>query len=599
MKLNITLSKVKSGLGKLRFPVLALALLTSCDPDLLDTEPYGSVASGNMWTTDNLTNLGMTGVYHGLRLGINTGDASNRELYHYDRLGMSGQPRGADAFLTGTVTVSNGTASSVWSELYEGIHRANDAIKNIALKSPSSAEKKARYTAEAKFLRAYYYFRLNQLFKGVPVYLEPVSLDELTKGRETEEKVWEQVIADLTDAINEPALPLKYAKGNTNFGHVTKGAAYALRGKAYMYTKQWQLAVTDFQNVKTAGYKLFTDAGADSYRLLFKLANEQSDEMIFSIQHMDQSGYGSTTQFFCGNRSSAGSCWNIFLISPDVVELYENKDGSKFNWDKIIPGYSAMPVNKREVYFLRNNLTAAEITAMTAKGLDMSLYLPTGNEQRVLQAYENRDLRLKANVITPYSDYNGITPTISRWPYRTTSNTVIPDLRTDTGNLFYYLHRKFVYEGAAGVEIVNRAYGPIDFPLIRYADVLLMWAEALNELGSTTEATALVNEVRARAGIALLNSSAATTVTGQADLRQRIRNERRVEFVNEGIDYFDELRWQSLKESVFYTGNGVKQIWGTVVTPYIWQGDYLYKWPVPQVEIERNSNLLQNPGWQN
>lgn len=599
MKLNINTLKLQKGILLLGIPALTMFSLSGCEPDLLDTAPYSSVASSNMWTSDNLTNLGMTGVYHALRLGISTSSASGRELYHFDRLGLSGQQRDGEAFMTGTATVGNGTVSSVWSELYEGVNRANDAIKNITEKSPSTAEKKARYIAESKFLRAYYYSRLNQLFRGVPIYLEPVQLTELTKGRETEAKVWEQVIQDLTDAINEPNLPLKYAKGNASYGHATKGAAYALRGKAYMYTKQWDLAIADFQNVKAAGYALFTGSGADSYRLLFKEANEQSDEMIFSIQHIGVSDYGSTTQFFCGTRSSTGSCWNTYLISPNVVELYENKDGSKFDWDKIIPGYNAMPVNKREVYFLRNNLTATEIAAMTAKGLDMSLYLPTGNEERILKAYENRDPRLKANVITPYADYNGLTPVISRWPYRVTSGTPVADLRTDTGNLFYYLHRKFVYEGATGVEIINRAYGPTDFPLIRYADVLLMWAEALNEKGSTDESIALVNQVRARAGMALLNTSAATTVAGQADLRQRIRNERRVEFVNEGIDYFDELRWGTLKESVFYTGNGVKQIWGTVVVPYVWSGDQLNSWPIPQAEIERNRNLVQNPGWSN
>lgn len=597
MKFPIHIFKRK--VCKIGIPALSLLALSACEPDLLDTSPYGSISSNNMWTTDNLTDLGMTGVYNGLRLGINTGAASGRELYHFDRLGMSGQQRDGDAFMNGTATVGNGNVSSVWSELYEGIHRANDAIKNITEKSPSSPEKKARYMAESKFLRAYYYFRLNQLFKGVPIYLEPVQLEEITKGRETEAKVWEQIVKDLTEAINEPALPDKYAKGNAAFGHVTKGAAYALRGKVYMYTKQWDLAIADFEKVKAAGYALFSGAGADSYRLLFKQANEQSDEMIFSIQHMGVSGYGSTTQFFCGTRSSTGSCWNTYLISPNVVDLYENKDGSQFNWDAIIPGYNAMPVAKREVYFLRNNLTATEIAAMAAKGLDMSLYLPNGNEERILKAYENRDPRLQANVITPYAPYNGTTPVISRWPYRVANGLPVADLRTDTGNLFYYLHRKFVYEGAPGVEIENRTYGPTDFPLIRYADVLLMWAEALNEKGNTAGAVALVNEVRARAGVALLNSNAATTVAGQADLRGRIRNERRAEFVNEGIDYFDELRWGTLKETVFANGNGVKQVWGTVVVPYVWSGDFLNTWPIPQSEIERNTNLQQNPGWMN
>ncbi|MFD1818064.1 Starch-binding associating with outer membrane [Pseudarcicella hirudinis] len=576
----------------------ALALSTSsCKEALLDTTPYGSISSSNMWTSDNLTDLGVTGVYQALRLGITNSGASGRELYHYDRLGFTGMTTGGDEMVNGTVATTSGLFSNTWKEMYEGVQRANDAIVNISKVSPSSPEKKARYIAECKFLRAYYYLRLNQVFKGVPVYLEPTSIDKMTKGRETETKVWDVIIQDLTDAINEPNLPAKYAKGAAQYGHATKGAAYALRGKAYIYQKKWKEAAADFAKVKEAGYTLFAD-----YKALFKEANEQSDEMIFSMQNIGIDGYGSTTQWYCGSRSSFGSCWNTYTVSPNLVDLYENSNGSKFSWDDIIPGYSAMDPAKREVFFLRNNLTATEITTFKNKGLDMSLYLPDGNEERVKKAYDNRDPRLAYNVITPYSTYrgrpiNGSDQTFtSRWPNRN-ENPPVLDLTTDTKGQFYYLYRKFVYEGSN--EIINRQYGPIDFPIIRYADVLLMWAEALNEQGSTAEAVSLVNQVRARAGVALLNSSAVTTVSSQADLRERIRNERRMEFPNEGINYFDELRWGSWKTKVFSPGNGVKQIWGSIVVPYNLKGDYIDTWPIPPTETQMNPNLVQNSGWIN
>ncbi|MFC0182038.1 RagB/SusD family nutrient uptake outer membrane protein [Pseudarcicella hirudinis] len=224
----------------------ALALSTSsCKEALLDTTPYGSISSSNMWTSDNLTDLGVTGVYQALRLGITNSGASGRELYHYDRLGFTGMTTGGDEMVNGTVATTSGLFSNTWKEMYEGVQRANDAIVNISKVSPSSPEKKARYIAECKFLRAYYYLRLNQVFKGVPVYLEPTSIDKMTKGRETETKVWDVIIQDLTDAINEPNLPAKYAKGAAQYGHATKGAAYALRGKAYIYQKKWKEAAAD------------------------------------------------------------------------------------------------------------------------------------------------------------------------------------------------------------------------------------------------------------------------------------------------------------------------------------------------------------------
>lgn len=582
--------------------ILALAIaggagfLNGCKNDLLDTVPPGNIASSTMWTTDNLTDLGVAGVYNALRLGISTGGASGRELYMYDRF-VTSIGRDGDALLQGTATTGNGMFSNVWKELYEGVHRANDAIASIPAKSPSSPEKKARYIAEMKFMRAYFYMRLNQLWKGVPVYLEPVPVDQVNRGRETEQAVWDVVVQDLTDAINEPELPLKYAKGAAAYGHATKGAAYALRGKAYMYLQKWDLAAADFQKVREAGYSLF-----GNYFELFRPANEQCDEMIFSIQHTNVSGFGSTTQFYTGTRSSFGSCWNSYMVHPDLVDMYENEDGSPFSWDAIIPGYNAMPAKQREVYFFRNNLTEAEINAATARGVNMGDYLPDGNEQRIAQAYAGRDPRLAANVITPYATYlgrpiEGADRVFTyRWPHRN-ENLPTLDLTTDTRTFFYYLHRKFVYLGST--ELPDRITGPTDFPLIRFADVLLMWAEALNEQGLTDEAVPLVNEVRQRAGVALLNSSPATTVTGKEDMRNRIRHERRVEFPNEGISFFDEMRWKSWKETVFYSGNGVKEIWGHVTIPYLWAGDHLYNWAIPEQEAQMNTNLKQNPDWIN
>jgi hypothetical protein len=579
--------------------LFAAAVLSACKKDLLETAPYSQVASETMWTTDNLTDQGIAGIYAQLRYGNASGGASGLELYQMDALGFTGQTSGAESLMTGTITPSHSYFSSHWQNLYEGIQRANDAIANIPVKSPSSPEKKARYVAEAKFLRAYFYLRLNQLYKGVPIYTTPFTAEEAIKPRNTEAEVWAQVTSDLTAVIAEPNLPDRYVAGNTLYGHITKGAAYALRGKAYMYTQKWDLAAADFQKVKDAGYALFAN-----YSALFKTANEQSSEMIFSIQQIGVSGFGSTTQFYCGTRSSFGSCWNTYHVSPNLVDLYENADGSKFNWDTLIPGYAALSIAEREVYFLRNNLTTAEIAAATTRGAKMSLYLPTGNEARILAAYANRDPRLAANVITPYATYLGVfgstnATVTSRWPYRAEAATN-GDLRTDTQSLFYYLYRKYVYEGNA--ETPARDYGPTDFALIRYADVLLMWAEALNEQGLTSDAIAKTNEVRARAGVQVLqntNAALPTFITGQTDLRERIRNERRVEFPNEGINFFDEMRWKSWKDKAFADGNGVKQIWGKVVYAYSFKGDYIYTWPIPAVEIERNPNLTQNTGWIN
>jgi starch-binding outer membrane protein, SusD/RagB family len=568
------------------FVVATLIFVFGCKGDLLDTVPYGQIASGSMWNSENLADLGVNGVYNTLRY-----DHVGLNRWYFDQNGFTGMNRGQQTLTAGNTTSANGLFSGYWQQHYEGIHRANDAIFNLAERAPLTPEKRGRLLAEVKFLRAYFYFNLNIVFKGVPVYLEPVAAEEANRGRETEAKVWELIVSDLTDAINEPNLPNMYAKGNANIGRVTKAAAYALRGQAYMWMKDYAKAEADLRKVGELGPTLYQG----DYKMLFKEANEQHPEMIFSVQNIGISGLGSNTQFFMGTRVSFGSCWNNYLPHADFVESFENADGTPFNWDDYLPGYNSMTPRQRAVFFLRDGLTPAEITTFTTRGADMSKYLPEGNEARIKLAYDNRDPRLKATVITPYSDYFGALGIIEsnftlRWPYRS-DQAPTRDLRTDTNNLFYYLWRKWVYEGAS--ETPNRAFGPIDQPLIRYADVVLMLAEAINEQRSgDAEAVNLVNSVRQRAGMPNLQN-----VTGQADLRERIRNERRWELAIEGINYFDELRWGTWTEKKFYDGAGARQIWGENQYSYFLAGDYITTWPIPRVEIERNSNLVQNPGW--
>lgn len=559
----------------------AAILISSCDKNLLDTIPKTQVLTNNMWTTDNLTDQGVNGVYQALRLGQN--------LYVYDSY-VTMQGRDNSGMMNGTLTAYSGQFSAAWQNLYEGVHRANDAIYGITTISPSEANKKAKLIAEVKFLRAYYYYRLNQLYKGVPIYTEPIEWDKVDKPRSIEAEVWDLIIQDLSDCIAETNLPIK---NQVNDGRITKSAAYALRGKVYMYLKQWQKAIDDFQEVKNAGHTLF-----DNYENLFKGDNDKSPEIIFSIQNMALAGYGSDYHFRFGSRSAFGSNWNTYLVHPDAVDLYQKKDGTPFNWNDYIPGYNEMPAAQREVFFLRNNLTETEISNIekrTTNKLDMSLYLPNGNEERIKAAYADRDPRLASNIILPYSTFLGANGSAdqlftSRWPYRQEFGGVF-DLRTDIVPKFYYYPRKFVYEGA-NPGIPNREAGSYDYIVIRYADVLLSWAEALNELQKPGDAVQKVNEVRDRAKVNPINAG-----IGEVELREEIRNERRRELIGEGPIFFDELRWKSLEATSFYTGNGIKEVWGTVTSPYSWLGEQLYTWPIPQTEREKNNSLTQNPGW--
>ena len=576
--------------------ITTASVLIGCRNDLLDTAPFDSVGSEKMWRTESLADLGVVGVYNTLRY-----DYSGLNRWYLDQDGFTGMNRGTTTLTNGTVTASDAFFVNYWRHNYEGIHRANDAIKNLREVAPLSPDKKNRLLAECRFLRALFYFNLNQVFKGVPVYLEPVTVQYVNRGRETEQKVWEIVITDLTDCINESSLPNTYTQGKEFSGRVTKAAVYALRGKTYLFMKNFASAEADFRKAGESGPALFQG----EYKFLFKETNEQDPEMVFSVQNIGVSGLGSVTQLYCGSRIVFGSGWNTYMPHPDFVDSFERKDGSRFNWNDFLPGFNSMTPAQRTVFFLRDGLTAAEINSFKNRGADMTKYLPAGNEERIRKVYEDRDPRLMALVVTPYSSFSGAFGTTPytytlRWPYRGGDTSAPFDLRTDTNSLFYYLWRKWVYEGAS--ETPDRNYGPIDQPLIRYADVVLMLAEAINEQRFSDEAISLVNSVRTRAGVIALqraDASKPTYVSNQADLRERIRNERRWELALEGINLFDEMRWGTWKEKKFTPGNGIKQIWGTVTSPYSWRGDYLYNWAIPQTEVERNRNLIQNPGWIN
>ena len=574
----------------------ATLALSGCKGDLMDLFPYSSISSGSMWKSENLADKGVNAIYSSLWNGH-----VGYWMWKFDCYGVSSDCRDQDyPMLTAKITTSNDLFKDYWSQHYQGIHRANDAIAHLNDVPEMADSKKARLIAEAKTLRAYFYYKLNSMYKGVPLYLEPIELEECTQGQESEQKIWETVIADLTDAINEPNLPERYEAGSTDFGRMTKSIAYSLRGKTYLYLKEWEKAAKDFEKVGEAGHALFKG----EYKQLFKEANEQSPEMIFSVQCIGLSGLGNDISFRYGNRNStAQQGWNTYLVNTDFVDSYENADGSAFNWNDVIPGYNEMTPEARAVFFFRDDMTNDEIETWKGKGADMSKYLPNGNEARIKQAYANRDPRLTASIITPYSTYNGAAKTVAhtytlRWPYRGSDTAEPFDLRTDTNTKLYYLFRKLVAEGPD--ETPDRSYSPVDIPLIRYADILLNQAEAYNEMGGADnmkKAIDCINLVRERAGVAKLNSNVATTVKDQADLRKRIRNERRWEFNGEGINFFDEMRWGTWKESNFFKDAGLKQIWGEIEYKYDWAGDYLYTWPAPRTEREMNKNLTLVNGW--
>ena len=578
--------------------ILCAIMLSGCE-GFLDRFPYDENSASVAFSTAKKAETVLNGAYSNLGYDYTSSDVLNWDAFAgvLDPQASAGLT-GSFLFLDGTIQPNNTMFQTWWKRFYEGINRANDVISHIDAVPDMDAATKACRKAEAKFLRAYHYYRLNCLWRGVPVYLENLGPDQYTKPRSSEEDVWGVIIDDLTDCIACESLPDKYNSTSSSYGRITKGACYMLRGKAYMWLKEWAKAEADFKAVTTMGYSLPTGI---TYDKLFTLANERCDEMIFSFQAENVTGCGNVFSRTYGNWETAGNGNNTYYMSTDFVDTYECADGKPFNWDDFLPGYSSMTPAARKIFFCRDGLTASELATLTANGADVSKYLPVGNEARIMAAYAARDPRLAATVITPYSEYKGgfygeEVTYVYRYPYRSDETGTGNDIRTRRNDNMLYCPRKFV---TVGRECTDVNYNPVDVPIFRYADLLLLLAEAINEQGASkyTDAIPYVNQVRSRAGAALLNSNAYTTVTSQEDMRARIRNEKRWELALEEVLYTEELRWGTWKDFRFGNKAGLKELWGTNITTYTFGGDHYIKWALPESEVEMNRNLKQNDDW--
>ena len=568
--------------------LLAAMTFTGCYD--LETYPGDKVNEGTFYKTGDHAHQGLMGIYGMLRLN---------EAYGYqfcfDHLGDIAYGYNYYMMFLATYTDRDGTIQAHWQTFYDGIHRVNTFIRSVkGMRGIITDEQINEYVAEAKFLRAMFYFSLTDLFGGVPYYDESTNVNEefmnLKQPRSSLEEVRAHILEDLDEAIKY--LPVERAA--SEYGRATKGAAYALRGKVHLYDKEWQSAINDFEEIvynKSNNYGYALD---DDYARVFKLYNgAKSPETVFSIQNKSGVGteYGMQIQALMGCRGAYGSCWNNTVPSTQLVDMYEFKDGRPFNWDEIFPGYNAMTPEQRK-----------ELLSVEMDGSGTIVGLREADTAKILSAYTCRDPRLMATVIVPYSHYMGNigrttnVDLIFALDHNLAGNANGGTIQNNAGWVSY-LYRKFVTEGDQGGAISNRLHTPFAFPLIRFADVLLMLSEAYNEAGQLDKAVTEFNKARARVVMPGLNSGPAwMVVSNKEQMAERIRKERAVEFAGEGLRFSDLRRWGY--EIAHKTLNNVDavNIYGEPIYTHLFtERDML--WPIPGVERERNKELTQNPGW--
>ena len=698
--------------------ILTMALAATSCMDILDVAPEDQIASENMWTTEELADKGMAGLYFPF-YATQLSSTQLRRADGLNRQGIEAMSFATDYYSNNypvellSLATKPANDFQVWYEwkfCYTIIHACNDAIANLH-KADMSANKLARYQCEARFLRAWAYNRLNMLYQGVPVYLEPINNEDCTRGQSSVDEVWQVILDDLTYCINNPDFPNNTL--NENYGRPSKGAAYALRGMVYMWKKQYKEAGNDFKEVETCGYGLWTGEYADFFKYenekdkemifslqfseetgycdniqqmtgardtydgwteikpsadfvdyyknadgsdfkwsevdglevymwkkqykeagndfkevetcgyglwtgeyadFFKYENEKDKEMIFSLQFSEETGYCDNIQQMTGARDTYDG-WTEIKPSADFVDYYKNADGSDFKWSEVdgLQDWDLLTPKQREIFFCRDGLESMSsqknaLIKRVGEDIYQKYYLNSGNEARIKKAYDSRDPRLQQTVVTPYvavdcykPNYAGDANQIGkqlRWPLKE-QGTNGGDFWLDKRTSAFYCYRK--YNEFEKGRLISRSRCHTDWPLIRYTDVLLQYAEALAQTDQLGEAIRLVNKVRTRAHMPALTEggSGPCAVNGKEDMLERIRYERRVEFCLEGINFFDEVRWGTYKETKFQGKdvNGGKSWWGDMVEYNWYYTDYMWPWTAPISETQKNPNLTKRSGW--
>jgi starch-binding outer membrane protein, SusD/RagB family len=385
---------------------------------------------------------------------------------------------------------------------YQGINRANAVIERIPKSEFVSEANKKIIVAEAKFLRAFYYFQLVRFFGGVPMPLtETVNVEQTKVVRSTAEQVYQQIITDLNEAIVD--LPETFPTADV--GRATRGSANALIGKVYLTQKNWAKAEEHTKRVIDS--KRYTMLA--KYEDVFNVNNKNHSESIFDAQ-------------FKAGVTTEGSQLLLFA-GPNQTQQ----------------------------------------TPRIFTGLNSS-YLPDPAFADTVKQWRAGDLRHRTAFLRSFV-FNNQTSRLTR------------------AHIGKYLD--------AAALTSNFRDAANNFPVIRYADVLLMCAEALAEQGKNQEAIPLLNQVRRR-GYGL-NMAAASTVTdfpNAADnsqawtLTRAILEERRWELCFEGHRWFDLARTGRLLTTLKAAGNvNIK--------------DFHVLFPIPQRDIDINKGITQNPGY--
>jgi hypothetical protein len=527
--------------------------VAGCGP--LDIAPVDRFTELNFWTAGENVNNALNNIYSGMYTST---------LYFYNEAlsdnaytaqgSAAGNP---EAIASGSFTSTLPKFQNDWSFYYQGIKSCNIFLTNVDQNTTLPADVLARMKGEVRFVRAWHHFNLMKWYGDVPILDRDISPDEAkTIARSPRAAVLKFVTDELTAA--EAVLPSRDAYTPADNGRITKGAAIALQARVLLYEGNRMAEVVALCE------KLINDQTtngqyglAASYSDLFSspTVNKTSNESILALQYVPS--LRTWSEYFDFAPRSVGARTNSLAPTQELVDAYVMLNGK----------------------------------AITEAGSGYTDVNP----------YANRDPRLTATVV--YDQYvwrnaDGTTQTIYIKPG---TDPVRPALNeyalNGQGSPTGYYWRKYYDPNG----LANFASG-LNLHLIRYADVLLMYAEAKQSLGQMNADVwdKTIRPLRQRAGF---TDAAALSFPTSGDLTQVIRRERRAEFAMEGLRIDDIRRWKIAEVVLNGYAHGARFGDPTVDNGYIraqrrqFDPAKNYLWPIPASELNLNKALTQNPGY--
>ena len=572
----------KSNLIILAFSIV---LILSCNKDYLNRFPESDPNSATYYTTADQLTLAVNAAYLNL-VYQQDGFPYQMQLEGTSDLVWQRPATDAQTIGLGQHTSNTTMIRSIWTQSYIGIGRCNALLDNmLKAKSVTTAAQYSRIEGEAKFLRAYYYGTLISLYGDVPLVVKSMPTEGSYLPRTPKAEVLNAIFSDLDSAAAK--LPLSYT--GTDIGRATKTSALAFKSRIALYNAKWDVAAAASKAVIDLGYH----ALYPNYRNLFMYVGENSRESILAFDYKLTIRTNAAPQ---NNQARNSSGFSGLIPTRALADSYECTDGLTIDKSTL---YSTVDPFKNRDPRMRQTLLGDGDTWFGAGGITFNMTFHPDS--------------------TTCSRY---TPTFAK----------IPNLEVTNAFSSYsgFIMKKYL--DPQDMAVPNQS--ELAFMLIRYAEVLLNYAEAKIELNQI-DASVLdaINLVRARGyGVAATQTTLypAIKTTNQVELRAIVRRERKIELAGEGLRVFDIRRW-NIAEKVM---NGIlfgkamnKAIYYSLPKPTLDQNsspDYtsftsllsvvgnfkimdnprVFKshnllWPIPQAELDVNKNpgFKQNPGY--